>query len=238
MTLPDLTQSARQPRLLQTVDGWEADAADQVSASCADAVLLNLRGEGHEAALRARAMLSSLPRPSNGGIPLIGGLHPQDSNEHAADVEAAVAAGAEAVALRGVRAGADLQRLDVVLSVAEAEQGRPMGSTAILAFIGDNPAGLLAAGSFAAMTPRLSMLGWHGGRLATALGQGPDADQTFGTLARSTTLMAAAAAGVAALDWMDPRLEGAALQRHLAGTAADGFAWVLISTAQATALRG
>ncbi|WP_454746066.1 hypothetical protein [Ciceribacter selenitireducens] len=128
----------------------------------------------------------------------------------------------------GVRNGADLQRMDVMLSVAEAVAGLEHGATALLAIIGDNPAGLLDAGSLAGRTPRLKAIGRNATMLAAALGTddhspAPGGDSAV-SLSGGLTVLAAAKAGVAALDWIDPGLEGEALSEACARARADGFA--------------
>lgn len=127
----------------------------------------------------------------------------------------------------GVRNGADLQRIDVLLSVAEAVAGQDPGKTALLAIIGDNPAGPLDAGSLANRTPRLKAIGRNAATLAAALGiDGPSQAQgavSAVQLSCGLTILAAAKAGVAALDWIDPALEGQTLSEACARARADGF---------------
>ncbi|PJI42696.1 MAG: hypothetical protein CTR54_09380 [Rhizobium sp.] len=127
----------------------------------------------------------------------------------------------------GVRNGVDLQRIDVMLSVAEAIAGREHGATALLAIIGDNPAGPLDAGSLAGKMPRLGAIGRNATALAAALGierhsPAPSASSAV-SLSRGLTVLAAAKAGVAALDWIDPALEGEALIEACGRARADGF---------------
>lgn len=127
----------------------------------------------------------------------------------------------------GVRNGADLQKMDMMLSVAEAVAGLEHGATALLAIIGDNPAGLLDAGSLAGRTPRLKVIGRNATVLAAALGTGDRSpapgDDSAVSLSRGLTVLAAAKAGVAALDWIAPALEGQALIEACVRARADGF---------------
>lgn len=127
----------------------------------------------------------------------------------------------------GVRNGADLQKMDVILSVAEAVAGLEAGATALIAIIGDNPAGLLDAGSLADRTPRLKAIGRNATALAATLGihgpaPAPGTDSAV-SLSRGLTVLAAAKAGVAALDWIEPALEGEALIEACGRARADGF---------------
>ncbi|MBV2185832.1 MAG: hypothetical protein KUL88_14975 [Rhizobium sp.] len=133
----------------------------------------------------------------------------------------------DGLVLCGVKNGADLQRIDVMLSVAEASAGHEPGETAILAVIGDNPAGLLDAASLAGRTQRLQVIGRNPAALAAAIGIAEQSPVRSGdgaiALSRGLTLLAATNAGVAALDWLDPALNGEALSEACRRARADGF---------------
>ena len=146
----------------------------------------------------------------------------------------------DGLVLCGVKNGADLQRIDVMLSVAEASAGHEPGETAILAVIGDNPAGLLDAASFAGRTQRLQAIGRNPAALAAALGIAElpaNSGDSAISLSRGLTVLAAANAHVAALDWLDPALNGEALSEACRRARADGFG-VLVAEdpAQLTAI--
>jgi citrate lyase subunit beta/citryl-CoA lyase len=122
-------------------------------------------------------------------IPLCVLLPPFSSARTEAAVELAVRAGADSVLLEGARGGIDVQRLDVLLRVAESKAGRPAYDTSIVALA--DAAGILAAASFQRCSRRLTGLGWHI--------QGAAVSDTV-RLARGTIALAAAAAGVMAMD--------------------------------------
>lgn len=152
------------------------------------------------------------------------------------EIGAAVGAGARTVVLCGVTSAADIQHIDVILSVAEAEACVPL-QAGIVAIIGDNARGLLAGADFRGCSPRLKALGWNGTRLATDLAARPGSG--LPATARHLTRLAAAAAGVFAMDWIDPALEGQALRDAFTAAQHDGFDWVLIeNAAQIDVLRG
>lgn len=164
-------------------------------------------------------------------MPEVPVLFAVDAGLDADDLDASFAiilpARPDGLIVTGVKNGADLQRMDVILSVAEAVAGQDPGKTVILAIIGDNPAGLLDAGSLAGRTPRLKAIGRNATALAAALGiddrsPAPGADSAV-SLSRGLTVLAAAKAGVAALDWIAPALEGQALIKACARARADGF---------------
>lgn len=112
----------------------------------------------------------------------------------------ALTCGVSTVLLGRSRSGADVQHLDVLLQVAEVRLGLELGNTKIVAMIGDNPHGLLAAGSFAGKSRRLMALGWDASLLGAAFGLAAEAESDVAASARATLLLAAAAAGVAAID--------------------------------------
>ncbi|MBC7150029.1 MAG: hypothetical protein H5U22_11660 [Rhizobium sp.] len=164
-------------------------------------------------------------------LPEVPVLFAVDAGLDADDLDACFAiilpARPDGLIVTGVGNGADLQRIDVMLSVAEAVAGLEHGATALLAIIGDNTAGLLDAGSLAGRTPRLKAIGRNATVLAAALGTGDRSsapgDDSAVSLSRGLTVLAAAKAGVAALDWIDPALEGEALSEACARARADGF---------------
>ncbi len=143
---------------------------------------------------------SLLPAPVPGNRTI---LLPPDESEEA--LRTVVRLRPTAVALLDCRSGADVQRLDVLLSVAEAEEGLDPGMTAILAWTdGLLPAPYDATG-FVGKSARLSGLVWDWRPLARLLGAGRWQDEQGAWTAafagaRSMTLMAAKAAGVAAYE--------------------------------------
>ncbi|WP_439616817.1 hypothetical protein [Shinella sp.] len=118
----------------------------------------------------------------------------------------AIAGGATGIALTGgCRAGAEIQRLAVLLSVAEAEENLAEGSTPILAITdGILPAPVSPQG-FSGKTTRLAGLVWDQRGLVKTLGVEPtrtesgECPPTFAA-ARAAVLLTAAAAGIPAYD--------------------------------------
>ncbi|WP_439631029.1 hypothetical protein [Shinella sp.] len=117
----------------------------------------------------------------------------------------AFAGGATGIALTGCRAGADIQRLSALLSVAEAEENLAEGSTPIIAITdGILPAPVSPQG-FSGKTTRLAGLVWDQRGLVKTLGVEPTRTEsgewppTFAA-ARAAALLTAAAAGIPAYD--------------------------------------
>lgn len=95
------------------------------------------------------------------------------------------------------RDGADVQNLGVKLAVREAESGLADGATRIVALI-DAPGAVLRLDSFAGASKRLAALAFDAQTFATAAGIADLNAAPIG-LARNLTLLAAKAAGVAAI---------------------------------------
>lgn len=123
----------------------------------------------------------------------------------------------------------DVARLSVKLRVQEAENGIADGSTKIIPIITETPLGVLNAPSYARGEPRLAGLTWGAEDLSAELGasvtrlENGDYTDPF-RLARATTILAAAAADVAAIDTVFPNFrDEAALRRDCLEGARDGF---------------
>lgn len=146
------------------------------------------------------------------------------------DLAAAVAAGADAVMLPKAAGLTDVERIAGRLAVAEAEAERADGSVGILPLASESAAAVIALPTLGGGHPRLIGIAWSGEDLA--LDVGTDASRRAdGTMpdtlrhARTLTLLAAAAAGVPAIDAVFGTINDAAgLGREAAAAAADGFA--------------
>ncbi len=117
----------------------------------------------------------------------------------------AIDAGAAGIALTGCHTGADIQRLAVLLSVAEAEENLAEGSTPILAITDGILPAPVSPQSFFGKTTRLAGLVWDQRGLVKTLGVVParTANGEWTTpfaAARAAALLTAAAAGIPAYD--------------------------------------
>jgi citrate lyase subunit beta / citryl-CoA lyase len=146
------------------------------------------------------------------------------------DLDAVVGAGPFGILLPKAEGGADVQRLATLLSVREVAAGLAEGSTTIQALVSETATGVLNAGSYAGMTDRLTALAWGGEDLSADLGVETNRDEdgqytAVFQLARSLTLLAAASAGVGAIDTVYPDfrdMEG--LETECRAAVRDGFA--------------
>jgi citrate lyase subunit beta/citryl-CoA lyase len=123
----------------------------------------------------------------------------------------------------------DLRKLDHYLAAFETVAGAPVGGTRVIAIATETPAAMFAIGNYAGVSARLSGITWGAEDLAAAIGgHNRRADGVYEDiyrLARALCLVAAAAAGVAAIDtiYTDFRDE-AGLAAECAAAKRAGFA--------------
>jgi citrate lyase subunit beta/citryl-CoA lyase len=129
-----------------------------------------------------------------------------------AAVEIAIQYGAASVVLAGTRNGAEVQKLDMVLRVAEIRAGTVPGKTEIIGLA--NAAGILASSGFARCSPRLKAVGWEGGY---------DPLSDTARVAAATIALAASVAGVAAIDTISPTSDAAAFLSECERARINGF---------------
>jgi citrate lyase subunit beta / citryl-CoA lyase len=156
--------------------------------------------------------------------------NPATDPRFADDVAAAVKARADGIVLPKPRSAAEVVRLSKLLDDLEARSGRPLGATKILPIATETPSSALALGGYAECGPRLAALTWGAEDLSEALGAATALDTRGGwlppyELVRSLCLLAAAAAGVVAIDTVHTDftdLDG--LANVAAAAERDGFA--------------
>ncbi|WP_245441311.1 hypothetical protein [Neorhizobium sp. T7_12] len=129
-----------------------------------------------------------------------------------AAIDLAIQYGAASVVLSGARSGAEVQRLDMALRVAEIRAGLAPGKTRIVALA--NASGILAASSFERCSNRLAALGWEGSY---------DPSSDTARVAAGTIALTAAATGIAAVDVVSPAGDAAAFLSDCERARANGF---------------
>ena len=145
------------------------------------------------------------------------------------DVMTAVHGRAEGIVLPKPRSTADVAALGKRLDALETQGGRVLGATKILPIATETPSSIFALGGYADCGPRLAALTWGAEDLSAAVGATTtlDADGHWlppYELVRSLCLLAAAAAGVPAIDTVHTEfrdLEGLAAAAAMAQR--DGF---------------
>jgi citrate lyase subunit beta/citryl-CoA lyase len=137
-----------------------------------------------------------------------------------ADLDGIMQAAPDGIVLPKAVGGQDVSHLGAKIAVREAEFGLPDGGTRILAIATETARGVFALGTFAGASHRLMGLTWGAEDLSADLGaetnrrdDGAYADPY--RLARSLTLLGAAAAEVEAVDSVFTRF------RNLEGLAAE-----------------
>jgi citrate lyase subunit beta / citryl-CoA lyase len=143
----------------------------------------------------------------------------------------------DGVVLTGCRGPADIQRLEVMLRVAEAVAGVPQGTTALLAEYGTVPESVLSPHAIAGASPRLSALIFDASALAeacgcsrvTGAGDVPVAVRT----GRATAILRAREAGLAAYEMLPTdALDEAAVRRLWTNSLENGFSAAAVRSLQ------
>ena len=152
--------------------------------------------------------------------------------EGLADLAAVIPAQPGGILLPKVRGRADAEALHHYLSALEAAAGLPLGSTKIMLLLGETPESLFSMGDFSGFA-RLASVSWGAEDLATALGASGSrrAEGRFEftyELARSLCLLAASAAGVPAIETIQPDFrDSGALDRQAQDARRAGFSGML-----------
>ena len=214
-------------RSLLFAPGDSARKVNKALTSDADGVILDLEDSvapGEKDAARA-AVATVLPSPRPGVIVRV---NPRGTPWYLADLAACVPGRPAAVMLPKCAGPADLLALDHHLEVLEQAGGLPVGGVGVLALVTET-ARSLASMDYTGRPQRLLALCFGAEDLSADLGVAPrtptNAYAAPVAAARAATLLAAAGAGVPALDtpWPDPRAP-AGLAAAADAAAADGFA--------------
>ncbi len=212
-------------RSLLFAPGDSERKAARALQSAADGVILDLEDSvapaGKDAARAAVAAMLPQARP------VAVRVNPRGTSWYLADLAAVVPRRPAAVMLPKCTGPADLLALNHHLEALETASGLASGSIAVLALVTETAASL-AQMDYAGAPPRLRALCFGAEDLSADLGIAPRAQGGYAApiaAARAAVLLAAAAAGVAALDtpWPDPKDEPGLLA-ETAAAARDGFA--------------
>lgn len=155
-----------------------------------------------------------------------------------------VGAGIDGVVLAGCRGRSDIQRLDVMLRVAEAVSGSAPNRIKIYAEYGGSPEGLLSPHGLAEASARLEALIFNGAALAKSTGcKAPTvtAHERVAApilMARAAVVLRAGEAGLAAYEVLPANIDEAATRRALSQSRDDGFASVVFHSIQQAEMAG
>jgi citrate lyase subunit beta/citryl-CoA lyase len=179
---------------------------EKATAGVADIVILDLEDAVADAEKpKARAMVAAfLTANAKQRTRLWVRINPIQGPYALADLAAIMPGGPGGIMLPKPRGRADAELLDHYLTAFEAAAGITPGTTKVMPLVTETPESMLAMGSYAGV-PRVAAMSWGGEDLATALGAIDNRTETGGydftyELARSLCLVAAAAAGVPAIE--------------------------------------
>lgn len=159
-------------------------------------------------------------------------INPLDGEHTRADLAAIMPARPGGIMLPKSRGRRDVEELDQLLTAQELAQGIEPGTTPVIALVTEVAAAMFTTGDYAG-APRLVAMTWGAEDLADSLGalsnRDADGEYTFTyELARSLTLLGAAAAGLPAIETIDgdfSNLEG--LNRRCEKVRRDGYRGML-----------
>ena len=212
-------------RSLLFAPGDSARKCEKALASDADGVILDLEDSVAPARKEAaRAMVAALLPATR---PVVVRVNPRDTPWYLADLAAVVPGRPDAVLLPKCSGLPDLVALDHHLEALETANGAPVGSIGVLALVTETALSLRSM-DYAGCPPRLLALCFGAEDLSADLGIAPRTPPgrytTPVAAARAAMLIAAAQAGVPALDtpWPDPK-DPDGFTREAAEAAQDGF---------------
>jgi citrate lyase subunit beta/citryl-CoA lyase len=191
--------SRLRPRSLLLV-APDAGLLDTAYRSGADALAVDLVSSDEDARANAAAFLAAFRGRADRPL-LMARVNTLRSGLVDRDLAAIMAAGPAGIILPGTVGGRDVAHLGAKLAVHEAEHGLEDGTTRIVAAV-ESAAAVLALPSLPGASPRLSAIAFDSGSLAADLGAGPSSEPV--RQARSMLLLAARAAGIAAIDDPSP----------------------------------
>jgi citrate lyase subunit beta/citryl-CoA lyase len=217
-------------RSMLFVPGDRPERFDKAAASGADAVILDLEDAvmPERRAYARREIAQWLSRHGRRVAAWVR-INPIVSTDALTDLAAVIDGRPDGIVLPKARTGDDVRRLDHWLESLEAHCGYARGSIGVIPLITESAGALLNAASFATLPPRVVGLTWGAEDLATDVGalanREPDGEYEFTyRMARSLCLLAAAAAGVAAIDTVDLDIRDlAAVERRARASRRQGY---------------
>ena len=209
----------------------------KAEASAADIVLLDLEDSvAPENKAAARAMVAEHIAASANAKRLWVRINPLTSHESIADLAAVIPAQPGGVFLPKAEGAPNITQLHHYLTALEAANGIPLGRTLIAALVTETAAAMFRTGEYAGDYPgkaRLVAMSWGAEDLSSALGarqqRGADGEYSHTyEMARSLCLIGASAAGVAAIETVQPEFRDLeALETRAKSVRAQGFRGML-----------
>lgn len=185
--------------------GDSARKMEKAVDSAADIALLDLEDAvATEAKPTARRMVHDFLRDHSDRARIWVRVNPLDGPHTLDDLAAIMPAHPGGIMLPKACGRADVERLDHYLAAFEAAHGRAVGSTPVIVLVTETAEAMFHTGNYKG-APRVVALSWGAEDLADSIGASTNrnADGSYGftyELARSMTLLGAAAAGVASIE--------------------------------------
>ena len=219
--------------------GDSAKKMTKAQASAADIGLFDLEDSvapENKAAARAMVAEQIAAAAADARARLWVRINPVTTADCVADLAAIIPARPGGVFLPKAEGAADITRLHHYLTALEAANGIPQGRTLVAALVTETAAAMFRTGEYAGAYPgreRLAAMSWGAEDLSAALGareqRGADGEyaHTY-EMARSLCLIGAAAAGVAAIETVQPEFRDLeALEKRARGVRSAGFRGML-----------
>ncbi len=217
-------------RSMLFVPGDRPERFAKAVASGADAVIFDLEDSVvPDRRKQARHSIAEFIASANTAVGLWVRINPVDTRDALVDLVAVFEARPQGIVLPKATRGDDLWRVDHWLEALEVRAGREKNETQLLPLITENARAVLNAASFVKVPARVPGFTWGAEDLAADLGALANRDERGEfeppfELARSYCLLAAAAAGVLAIDTIDPEIRDTeAVQRRAGDSRRQGF---------------
>ena len=209
----------------------------KAEASAADIALFDLEDSvSPENKPAARAMVAEQIAASDNRARLWVRINPVTTADCVTDLAAIIPARPGGVFLPKAEGAADITQLHHYLTALEAANGIPLGRTLVAALVTETAVAMFRTGEYAGDYPgreRLVAMSWGAEDLSSALGareqRGADGEYSHTyEMARSLCLIGASAAGVAAIETVQPEFRDLeALERRARNVRAQGFRGML-----------
>jgi citrate lyase subunit beta/citryl-CoA lyase len=209
----------------------------KAAASAADIALFDLEDSvAPENKAAARAMVAEQIAASDNRVRLWVRINPLPTADCIADLAAIIPSCPGGVFLPKAEGAGDIAQLHHYLTALEAANGIPQGRTLIAALVTETAAAMFKTGEYAGDYPgrhRLVAMSWGAEDLSAALGASEQRGSDGGyahtyEMARSLCLIGASAAGVAAIETVQPEFRDLeTLEKRARGVRAAGFRGML-----------
>ncbi|MEE4316645.1 MAG: CoA ester lyase [Erythrobacter sp.] len=217
--------------------GDSAKKMGKAQGSAADIALFDLEDSvAPENKPAARAMVAEQIVGSDSRARLWVRINPIATADCIADLAAIIPSRPGGVFLPKAEGASDITRLHHYLTALEAANGIPLGRTLVAALVTETAAAMFRTGEYAQDYPgreRLVAMSWGAEDLSAALGaseqRGPDGEYSHTyEMARSLCLIGSSAAGVAAIETVQPEFRDLeTLERRARSVRAQGFRGML-----------